>query len=68
MAHVWTWVLVVLLILSSCLSMARLVFNDAYLEIRSMLEVNLLHRFLHTEGFRNIPSVDTPEPVSAGEP
>lgn len=54
--------------LNFCVS--RLVFNDAYLEIRSMLEVNLLHRFLHTEGFRNLPSVSTPEPepISAGEP
>ncbi|CAM9298964.1 unnamed protein product [Scytosiphon promiscuus] len=46
----------------------RLVFSDAYLEIRSMLEVNLLHRFFHTDGFRNLPSISTPEPVSAGEP
>eukprot|EP00903_Cladosiphon_okamuranus_P005905 g5839.t1 len=47
----------------------RLIFREAFLEIRSMLETNLLHRFLHTEGFRSIPSSDTPpEPLSAGEP
>eukprot|EP00752_Nemacystus_decipiens_P007141 g6394.t1 len=47
----------------------RLIFKTAFLEIRSMLETNLLHRFLHTEGFRTIMASDTPpEPRMAGEP
>lgn len=47
----------------------RLIFRAAFLEIRSMLETNLLHRFLHTEGFRNVMASDTPpEPRTAGEP
>eukprot|EP00904_Undaria_pinnatifida_P005841 jgi/Undpi1/2387/HiC_scaffold_13.g05768.m1 len=37
----------------------RLIFGEAYLEIRSMLEFNLLHRFLHTDGFRRV-RIDTP--------
>lgn len=40
-------------------AICRVVFREVYVEIRSMLEVNLLHRFLHTEGFRKV-QVDTP--------
>ncbi|CAM9709543.1 unnamed protein product [Ascophyllum nodosum] len=36
----------------------RLIFNDAYQEIRSMLEDNLVHRFMCTEGFREMYSTD----------
>lgn len=32
----------------------RTIFQPAFLEIRSMLEVNLLHRFMETEGFRSV--------------
>lgn len=45
----------------------RLIFGDAFLEIRSMLEINLLHRFLHTDGFRRVQT-ETPntEVMEAG--
>ncbi|CAM9942567.1 unnamed protein product [Laminaria digitata] len=42
----------------------RLIFGEAFLEIRSMLECNLLHRFLHTDGFRRV-QVETPNTVMA---
>ena len=45
----------------------RLIFSEAFLEIRSMLEINLLHRFLHTDGFRRV-QIETPntEVMEAG--
>ncbi|CAN0197226.1 unnamed protein product [Pylaiella littoralis] len=47
----------------------RQVFRKAYVEIRSMLEINLLHRFFNTEGFRNSLSADTEHvPANGAEP
>ncbi|CAB1112271.1 unnamed protein product [Ectocarpus sp. CCAP 1310/34] len=40
----------------------RLVLNKAYIEIRDMLETNLLHRFLHTEAFRTLLAGADPNP------
>ncbi|CAM9817612.1 unnamed protein product [Ectocarpus sp. 6 AP-2014] len=47
----------------------RLVLNKAYIEIRDMLETNLLYRFLHTEAFRTLAEADPdhgPFPASGG--
>ncbi|CAM9534377.1 unnamed protein product [Sphacelaria rigidula] len=38
----------------------RMIFQPAFLEIRSMLEVNLLHRFIDTEDFRSGVQLQTP--------
>ncbi|CAM9173461.1 unnamed protein product [Ectocarpus fasciculatus] len=43
----------------------RLVLNKAYIEIRDMLETNLLYRFLHTEAFRTLLSEADPDPESS---